>query len=44
VVSFFLRRQRIAMPAYGESVSDEEISAIRSWIFEMRGGAGQARR
>ncbi len=41
---FFLRRQRIAMPAYGESVSDEEIAAIRAWIGEMRGGAGLAGR
>jgi hypothetical protein len=33
---FFLRRQRISMPAYGEMVSDEEIASMWHWIREVR--------
>lgn len=34
---FFLRRQRISMPAYGERVSDEEIGWMWDWVAELRG-------
>ena len=36
-VRFFLARQTISMPAYGEALSDEEIDQIWRWIAEMRG-------
>ncbi len=41
VARFFLRRQRVAMPAYGELVSEEEIQWIWSWVVEMRGLAAE---
>jgi cytochrome c553 len=41
LIRFFLRRQRISMPAYGEMVSDEEISWIWQWVVEMRGLSAQ---
>ena len=34
----FLRRQRIAMPAYEDQVSDEAIDWMWTWIQEMRDG------
>jgi len=37
LVRFFLQRQRISMPAYGEMLSDEEIGWIWEWVVEMRG-------
>ncbi len=37
ILRFFLRQQRISMPAYGEMLSDEEIGAIWAWVVEMRG-------
>ena len=36
---FFMRRQRVAMPAYGEQLTDEEISAMWDWVQEVRGGS-----
>ncbi len=41
VVRFFLERQRISMPAYGEALSDEEIGQVWTWIKEMRGLAAR---
>lgn len=37
VARYFLRRQRIAMPAYGDQVSDEVLDRMWVWIGEMRG-------
>ena len=37
LVRYFLGRQRISMPVYGEAVSDEEIDSIWQWVVEMRG-------
>ena len=37
----FLRRQRLAMPAYGDRVSDEEIGWIWAWVQEMRDSAAR---
>ncbi|MFQ5350478.1 MAG: c-type cytochrome [Thermoanaerobaculia bacterium] len=37
LIRFFLRRQRISMPAYGEILTDEQISSLWQWIEEMRG-------
>ena len=42
LLRFFLRRQRIAMPAYGDQVSDEEIGWLWTWVSELRGGPGRA--
>lgn len=39
LVRFFLRRQRISMPAYGELLSDEEIGQLWQWVEEMRAQA-----
>ena len=36
LVRFFLRRQRLSMPAYRETLSDEEIGRIWQWVVEMR--------
>ena len=36
LIRFFLRRQRISMPAYGELLSDEEIGRVWQWVVEMR--------
>ncbi len=36
-IRFFLERQEISMPAYGEAVSDESIQWMWQWIVEMRG-------
>lgn len=40
-VRFFLERQRISMPAYGEALSDEEIGQIWRWVEELRGLAAR---
>ena len=39
IIRFFLRRQRISMPAYGQMLSDEEIGKIWAWVAEMRAPA-----
>lgn len=44
VVRFFLRRQRVAMPAYGEEVSEEELAALWAWISEVRAAAARGSR
>lgn len=36
VVAWFWRRQALSMPAYGESLSDEEIGELWSWIRAVR--------
>jgi mono/diheme cytochrome c family protein len=38
VASFFLRRQAIRMPAFGDRVSEEEIRDIIAYIRALRGG------
>jgi cytochrome c553 len=38
-IRFFLRRQRISMPAYGETISDEEMGKMWRWVVDMRAGA-----
>ena len=38
VVRVFWRRQRLAMPAYRDELSDEEISAIWLWVDAARAG------
>jgi mono/diheme cytochrome c family protein len=38
-VRFFLHRQQISMPAYGEILSDEEIGLIHDWVVAMRSQA-----
>jgi mono/diheme cytochrome c family protein len=35
-VSFFWRRQKISMPAYGDSVSDEDLANLWAWIEASR--------
>lgn len=40
IIRFFLRRQRISMPAYGDSLGDEEIGRIWAWVVEMRSEDG----
>lgn len=39
VASFFLKRQAIRMPAYGERVSEHELQQITAYIDWLRGGA-----
>jgi mono/diheme cytochrome c family protein len=38
VAMFFLRRQAIRMPAYGDRVSDDEVRQITAYIGWLRGG------
>jgi mono/diheme cytochrome c family protein len=38
VATFFLRRQAIRMPAYGDRVTDEEVRRITAYIRWLRGG------
>ena len=40
LIRFFLRRQRISMPAYGEMLSDEEIGWLWDWVVMMRAETG----
>lgn len=35
-IRFFLRRQRISMPAYGETISEEELGKMWQWVVVMR--------
>lgn len=37
VVRFFWSRQRLAMPAYGDALDDEELRQLWSWIQALRG-------
>jgi mono/diheme cytochrome c family protein len=39
VASFFLERQAIRMPAYGDRVSEDELRQITAYIDWLRGGA-----
>jgi mono/diheme cytochrome c family protein len=41
VAWFFLRRQAIRMPAFGDRVSEEEIRDITAYIRCLRGGCGR---
>ena len=43
MAAFFLRRQAIRMPAYGDRVSEEEIRQIAAYIGWLRGEALPAR-
>ena len=43
VAAFFIRRQAIRMPAYGDRVSEDEIRRITAYIGWLRGGALPAR-
>ncbi len=36
LLRWFIRRQRISMPAYGESVGDDEIETMWQWVVAMR--------
>ena len=38
---YFMRRQRVQMPAYGEQNADEAIDWMWVWIQEMRGLAAR---
>jgi mono/diheme cytochrome c family protein len=42
VAAFFLRRQAIRMPAYGDRVTDDEIARITAYIRWLRSGASPA--
>jgi mono/diheme cytochrome c family protein len=42
VAAFFLRRQAIRMPAYGDRVTDEEIARITAYVRWLRSGASPA--
>ncbi len=36
IASFFLRRQQLAMPAYGDALSDEELHQLWLWVQASR--------
>lgn len=36
VASWFLRRQAVAMPAYGDTISDEELDQLWAWVEALR--------
>ena len=38
VAAFFIRRQAIRMPAYGDRVSEDEVRRITAYIAWLRGG------
>jgi mono/diheme cytochrome c family protein len=44
VAAFFLRRQTIRMPAYGDRVGDEEVRRITAYIGWLRRGAPSSAR
>jgi mono/diheme cytochrome c family protein len=41
VAAFFMRRQAIRMPAYGNRVSEEDVRQIAAYIGWLRGEAGE---
>jgi mono/diheme cytochrome c family protein len=43
LAAFFLRRQAIRMPAYGDRVSDEDMDRIVGYIRWLRTGADESR-
>jgi len=42
VAAFFIRRQAIRMPAFGDRVSEDEVRRITGYIVWLRGGAPPA--
>lgn len=41
LVRFIWRHQKLSMPAYGDSLGDDEIDALWTWILAVREAAGQ---
>ena len=44
VAAFFIRRQAIRMPAYGDRVSEDEVRRITAYIAWLRGGGASPAR